>query len=195
MAILKIEKTPITLTIRKAKVVEGKFGNQLWASVVNDSGEEHVVYLPWANKDGNMSGVVQQFVRAGVMGPEDFSGVADTPVPEIEGRAYTFERVFKDGNQFINIKTALRAAADTELGLEEATKKDTAAFLGAARSAPPLTPPVAKKPREAADARIKRAWDHVMETYGAELAEMDGNLARALVALTATHAIAYEHEA
>ena len=142
-----------------------------------------------------MSAVVQQFIKAGVMGPEDFSSEPGTAVHEVEGRAYVMERVFKDQKQFINISTALRAAADTELGLEEATKKDTAAFLGAARSAPPLSPPAAKKPREAADARIKRAWDHVMETYGAELAEMDGNLARALVALTATHAIAYEHEA
>ena len=46
MAILKIEKTPITVTIRNAKVAAGNFGAQLQCGVVDDAGEDHLLYLP-----------------------------------------------------------------------------------------------------------------------------------------------------
>ena len=46
--ILKISKDPVTLTIRKAKVVEGNFGPQLWCAVADAQGEEHTLYLPAA---------------------------------------------------------------------------------------------------------------------------------------------------
>ena len=45
--ILKIGKDPITLTIKKAKVVSGNFGNQLWCAVQDHAGDEATLYLPW----------------------------------------------------------------------------------------------------------------------------------------------------
>ena len=70
--ILKITKDPVTLTIKKAKVVTGQFGNQLWCAAQDAQGDEHTLYLPWANKAWEMSGVAQQFIKTGHMGPEDF---------------------------------------------------------------------------------------------------------------------------
>lgn len=196
--ILKIGKDPITLTIKKAKVVSGQFGNQLWCPVQDHAGDEAIVYLPWANNAGAMSGVVQQFIRTGLIGPEDFTNVVDTYIEQLHDQTFVFERVFKDGSQFINAKLAggspLKNAAIKALDLENADAD--AAFLQGigVKSSPQPVAPAAKKPRESADARIARAFDHVMEAYAPRLAELDPELVRAIVALTATHAIAYEKE-
>lgn len=197
--ILKITKDPITLTIKKAKVVSGNFGNQLWCAVADHAGDEAVVYLPWANKDGNMSGVVQQFIKTGVIGPEDYTPDEGSYIELLQDHTFTFERVFKDGNQYLNVRKAdspLKNAAVRELDLQ--AQQDDAEFARALGTKPAPQPlasaPAARKPRETADARIARAYQHVKENYAEELAEMDPQLARAIVALTATFAIAYEKE-
>lgn len=198
--ILKIGKEPITLTIKKAKVVSGQFGNQLWCPVQDHAGDEATIYLPWANGAGAMSGVVQQFIRTGLIGPEDFTNVVDTYIEQLHDQTFVFERVFKDGSQFINAKLAsgspTKNAAIRELDLQQ--QRDDAEFaatLGMKGASPQPTATLApKKPKESADARIARAFEHVMETYAPRLAELDPELARAIVALTATHAIAYEKE-
>ena len=196
--IYKIGKDPVLFTIRKAKVVTGNFGNQLWCAVADQAGEEHTLYLPWANKDGQMSGVVQQFIRTGLIGPEDFDPNEGVWVEQVQDHTFEFSRVFKDGSQFINVKlaesgaprstTPVLNAAVKELDLARA--EDEAAFTKQIATAPKA----AAKPRESADARIARAFEHVMETYAPRLAELDPELVRAIVALTATHAIAYEKE-
>lgn len=204
--ILKIGKDPITLTIKKAKVVSGNFGNQLWCAVADHAGDEAVVYLPWVQKDRDtkedvMSGVVKQFIKAGVMGPEDWSPEEGQYIEAVQDHTFTFEKVFKDGAQFINARlasgsSALKTAAVRELDLQ--AQQDEAAFaasLGTKLAPQPLaSAPAARKQRETADARIARAYQHVKENYAEELAEMDPQLARAIVALTATFAIAYEKE-
>ena len=207
--ILKISKDPVTLTIRKAKVVEGNFGPQLWCAVADAQGEEHTLYLPWATKHKETgefvwSGVAQQFVKTGVIGPEDWNPEPGTWVEGLQDHTFTFDRVFKDGSQFINVKLAsgsapartptpapLVNAAVQQLDLARA--EDETAFTQALKA--PVQPPRAtSKPKESADARIARAFQHVMETYAPQLAELDPTLARAIVALTATFAIAYEKE-
>lgn len=197
--ILKIGKDPITLTIKKAKVVSGQFGNQLWCPVQDHAGDEAIVYLPWANGAGAMSGVVQQFIRTGLIGPEDFTNVVDTYIEQLHDQTFVFERVFKDGSQFINAKLAggspTKNAAIRELDLQQQQDdSDFARALGTKPAPQPTATLAPKKPKESADARIARAFEHVMETYAPRLAELDPELARAIVALTATHAIAYEKE-
>lgn len=196
--ILKITKDPITLTIKKAKVVSGNFGNQLWCAVQDHAGDEATVYLPWANKDGNMSGVVQQFIKTGVIGPEDYTSDEGTYIELLQDHTFTFERVFKDGNQYLNVRKAdspLKTAAVRELDLQvQQDDADFARQLGTKPAPQPTAPLAVRKPRETADARIARAFEHVMETYAPVLAELDPQLARAIVALTATFAIAYEKE-
>ena len=152
--ILKITKDPITLTIQKAKVVSGNFGNQLWCTVADHAGDEGVLYLPWASKDGAMSGVVQQLIKTGVMGPEDFTPEEGKYIDILHGHTFTFDRVFKDGNQYINVKLAggvtppaVVRAAVKELDLENANAEQK---VVAQRNAAPsiaaparyVTPPV-----------------------------------------------------
>lgn len=198
--ILKIGKDPITLTIKKAKVVSGQFGNQLWCPVQDHAGDEAIVYLPWANNAGGMSGVVQQFIRTNLISPEDFTNVVDTYIEQLHDQTFVFERVFKDGSQFINAKLAggaspTKNAAIRELDLQQQQDdSDFARALGTKPAPQPTATLAPKKPKESADARIARAFEHVMETYAPRLAELDPELVRAIVALTATHAIAYEKE-
>ena len=194
--IFKITKDRAQYTIQKAKVVSGNFGNQLWASVVNDAGEEGALYLPWADKDGNIGGGARQLISAGLIGPEDFTAEPDTWYDQFVGVTVAVERVFKDGKQFINVhviggQQALQQAAKKELDLQEI--QDTQAFKKTlAATAPPVT--TQRKAKEPADDRILRAFERVMEVYAPRLAEMDPELVKAICALTATHAIAYEKE-
>ena len=202
--ILKIGKDPITLTIKKAKVVSGNFGNQIWCAVQDHAGDEATLYLPWVFKDKQtgsdmMSGVAQQFIKTGVMGPEDWNPDEGNYIEVLHDQTFTFDRVFKDGQQYINAKLAggspTKNAAIRELDLQQ---RHHHSLLARALSTPPRrqpTPsPAPKKPKESADARIARAFEHVMEQYAPRLAELDPELVRAIVALTATHAIAYEKE-
>ena len=76
-----------------------------------------------------MSGVAQQFIKTGHMGPEDFDPNEGAWAEYLHDKAFTFDRVFKDGNQYINVKSALRAAADAELGLDEVRAKDEREFM------------------------------------------------------------------
>lgn len=193
--IYKIGKDAFTATVKKAKVVTGNFGNQLWAAVVDTQGEEHTLYLPWANSAGDMSGVVQQFIRTGVIGPEDFNPAEGTYMDQLQDKTFTFVKIFKDGKQFINVSlVSVLDAAIKELDLQrDGDEQQFAKSLGVSAPSPQPTAP-ARKPRESADARIARAYAHVMETYAPQLAEMDPQLARAIVALTATFAIGYEKE-
>ena len=202
--ILKIGKDPITLTIKKAKVVSGNFGNQIWCAVQDHAGDEATLYLPWVFKDKQtgsdmMSGVAQQFIKTGVMGPEDWNPDEGNYIEVLHDQTFTFDRVFKDGQQYINAKLAggspTKNAAIRELDLQQQQDdSDFARALGTKPAPQPTATLAPKKPRESADARIARAFEHVMETYAPRLAELDPELARAIVALTATHAIAYEKE-
>lgn len=202
--ILKIGKDPITLTIKKAKVVSGNFGNQIWCPVQDSAGDEAMLYLPWVFKDKQtgsdmMSGVAQQFIKTGVIGPEDWNPDEGAYIEGLHDQTFTFDRVFKDGQQYINVKLAsgspTKNAAIRELDLQQQQDdSDFARALGTKPAPQPTATLAPKKPRESADARIARAFEHVMETYAPRLAELDPELARAIVALTATHAIAYEKE-
>ncbi len=201
--IFKIGKDAQTFNIQKAKTVSGQFGVQLWLAATEvATGLEGAVYLPWANAAGDMSGAVQQVIRAGFIGPEDFTADEGVFYDQLQNATVRIERVFKDGNQFINVDrvgdSPLQAAAKKELSLDEMQKLDDGEFFAKVAGATPAPkaqlqrPPA--KPRESADARIARAYAHVMETYAPQLAEMDPTLARAIVALTATFAIGYEKE-
>lgn len=197
--ILKITKDPITLTIKKAKVVSGNFGNQLWCAVADHAGDEATIYLPWSSKDGVMTATVQQFIKTGVMGPEDFTPDVDSYMEVLHDHTFEFERVFKNSNNYINVKlvggSSLKTAAVRELDLQaQQDDADFAKMLGTKPAPQPTAPLAVRKPRETADARIDRAYQHVMERYAPALAELDPQLARAIVALTATFAIAYEKE-
>lgn len=204
--VFKVEKHPQVFTFQKAKTVKGRFGVQLWVAATDVEGMEGVVYLPWANEDGSMSGAVQQFIRTGLIGPEDFSNGEGTYYDQLKDQAFRIERVFKDGKQFINIdrvggntETPTQQAARKELSLEEMQKFDTAEFFGKLAAAPALvaqTPTRAQqKPRESANDRYARAFAHVMEVYAAQMAELlDPQLAAVVAAQTATLFIAYEKE-
>lgn len=199
--IFRVGATPETFQIQKAKTVEGKFGTQLWLAAVNGQGEEGSLYLPWAFQDGNMSGVVQQLCKTGLIGPEDFQPEAGVFYDQLQGAALKMDRVFKDGKQYINVTkvgdSPLQAAARTELSLGEMQKLDDGEFFAKIAGQPPAAKPAprpAAKPRESADARIARAFAHVMENYAPQLGEMEPAFARVVAAMTALFAIAYEKE-
>jgi hypothetical protein len=206
--IFKIGKDAQTFNIQKAKTVSGQFGVQLWLAATEvATGVEGVVYLPWAGKNPKtgeleMSGAVQQLIRAGYIGPEDFTVDEGVFYDQLQNATVRIERVFKDGKQFINVDrvgdSPLQAAAKKELSLDEMQKLDDGEFFAKVAGATPAPkaqlqrPPA--KPRESADARIARAFTHVMETYAPQLAEMEPTLARTIGAMTALFAIAYEKE-
>ena len=202
--VFKVEKHPQVFTFQKAKTVKGRFGVQLWVAATDVEGMEGVVYLPWANEDGSMSGAVQQFIRTGLIGPEDFSNGEGTYYDQLKDQAFRIERVFKDGKQFINIdrvggntETPTQQAARKELSLEEMQKLDNAEFFGKLAAAPaPVAAPqrAPQKPRESANDRYARAFAHVMEHYAAQMAELDPQFAAVVAAQTATLFIAYEKE-
>lgn len=205
--IFKVGTDPQVFAVQKAKTVSGRFGVQLWMGATDSDGVEGAVYLPWANVEGDMSGVVQQFIRTGLIGPEDFSPNADVFYDQFKDQTFRIVKVFKDQKQFINVDlvgapSPLKAAAIKELSLEEQAKLDDAEFFGKlAGQQQPKAPAAAQqptskvvKPRESANDRYARAFAHVMETYAAQMAELDPALAQVLVAQTATLFIAYEKE-
>jgi hypothetical protein len=201
--IFKIGKDAQTFNIQKAKTVSGQFGVQLWLAATEvATGVEGAVYLPWANTAGDMSGVVQQVIRAGFIGPEDFTADEGVFYDQLQNATVRIERVFKDGKQFINVDrvgdSPLQAAAKKELSLDEMQKLDDGEFFAKVAGATPAPkaqlqrPPA--KPRESADDRYARAFAHVMEHYAPQMAELDPQLAQVLAAQTATLFIAYERE-
>jgi len=159
--ILQISKTPQTVTIQSAKTVVGKFGLQLWCKVIDAHGEECTMYLPWANTDGSMSGVFQQFVKTGVIGPEDFRDDPDVWYDQFRGQTYTFEKVFKDQKQFINVHpvNGVLAAAVKELGLDP-HPVPVAAAAAAPRVAPPAATQAPRSTVESINTLYHKAWQY-----------------------------------
>ncbi len=197
--IIKITKDPITLTIQKAKVVSGNFGNQIWCACIDAHGEEGTLYLPWASKEGAMSGVVQQFIRTGLIGPEDFTPDEGAYIELLHGHTFEFERVFKDGSQFINVKkvggeSPLKAAAVKELGLEEQqiVKTRDAAPYPTPKTAPAA--PASRATPESLNALYDKALGHALNVV-TQLAENGYEVSTAdVLAATATLFIGYQKE-
>lgn len=191
---LKITGTPLTVTIKRNKVVSGNFGPQMWLAVTDAAGDEATLYAPL--------GVQNQFVRGGAIGPEDMTAEEGAELPALNGTAWTFTRVFKDGKQYVNadrVQNPVLAAAARELDLDRA--QDDAAFFGRLagneqKQAPaPAAAQVARPPR-ATRAQINAAFDeamaHVLGAHGETLASLPGDASRAAVSAAATLVIQYE---
>jgi hypothetical protein len=192
--ILKISGTPLTVTIKRNKVVSGNFGPQMWLAVTDAAGDEASLYAPL--------GVQNQFVRGGAIGPEDMTHEEGAELPGLNDTTWTFTRVFKDGKQFVNadrVQNPVLAAAARELDLERV--QDDATFfakLAQAAATPPVpvAPAAAPRPPRATRAQINAAFDealaHVLGAHGETLASLPGDASRAAVAAAATLLIQYE---
>lgn len=205
--ILKISGTPLTVTIKRNKVVSGNFGPQMWLAVTDAAGDEASVYAPL--------GVQNQFVRGGAIGPEDMTDQEDAELSALNGTTWTFTRVFKDGKQFVNadrVQNPVLAAAAAALDLGR-VQDDDAFFARLAgneqkqapakplvnelyaqkdieRALAPSRPPRAT--REQVNAAFDAAMSHVLGTHGETLASLPGDASRAAVSAAATLLIQYE---
>lgn len=192
--ILQITKTPQVLTISSAKTVKGNFGVQLWCKVIDASGEEQTLYLPWANRDGTMSGAVQQLIKTGVMGPEDWTSDVDQWYDQLKDNTFTFSKVYKDDKQFINIDraTSTLGAAVKELGLDPQPVPVAASAPRAAQAPVAHTQPRATV--ESINALYDKAVAHALNVTS-QIAEQGFEVSGETVhAMAATLLIAYQKE-
>lgn len=196
---LKITGTPLTVTIKRNKVVSGNFGPQMWLAVTDAAGDEATLYAPL--------GVQNQFVRGGAIGPEDMTAEEGAELPALNGTAWTFTRVFRDGKQYVNadrVQNPVLAAAARELDLDRA--QDDAAFFGRLagneqKQAPqrppaPAAPVASSRPPRATRAQtlaaIDEAMAHILATHGDTLTSLPGDPVRAIAALVNTAVIQFE---
>jgi len=187
--IFKITKDPLVLTIKNSKVVEGKFGNQIWLSVVDTDGLEGTCYVPL--------GIQRQFAFGGALSEGDEVQHEGESLPQLTDTSWSFERVFKDGKQYINAHpvSGVMQAAIKHLDLErDKDENEFAQSLGMKSTIVAPVPTPQRKQRESANDRIDRALNHVMTKYAPQFAEMDQALVKNICAFTALFAIAYEKE-
>lgn len=195
--ILKISGTPLTVTIKRNKVVSGNFGPQMWLAVTDAAGDEASLYAPL--------GVQNQFVRGGAIGPEDMTSQEGVELPTLNDTTWTFTRVFKDGKQFVNadrVQNPVLAAAAQALDLDRVQDDD--AFFGRLaaneqKKAPapasthahaPTRPPRATRAQTLA--AIDEAMAHILATHGDTLTSLPGDPVRAVASLVSTAVIQFE---